>query len=262
MPRGDLASRNLKSISDSGARHHPGTMRRRSDVQGLGPSKPEEVKAVKVDPVEGLKRAKAETNAQQISFDKVAEAAETDKRKEDERREPVSSPPKNVGELQMGRGVDRIVRSIFDLPDIPTEHEEIRKSLRFDGRASDLSHGELVNALNEADELAQRAAELLANVKSVHDVFEIHAKAVESTLRMRGHEALIELKDRGKYSGRFGAEDVEAMMAKLHADEFVDLEKRKGEAKRTVDVVASLFERCVDRARHLSNMVARSRTDG
>lgn len=175
--------------------------------------------------------------------------------------EKTTPPPAPSQANHLPRGMERIVRSIFDIEDLEVEFEELRKKIKFDQRASSLTTGQLVDALDEAGENGMRAAELLANAQVVLESFDAHAEIIESGLQERAHEELTELKEAKKYKGRFSKADVESMMAKIDPVAYRDAREKRAEAKRTVDVLDSLVKQWFKRQDNVRAMLSSKRGD-
>lgn len=155
---------------------------------------------------------------------------------------------------------DRIVTKIFSLEDPMAVYEDVRASLRM-GRASGASYGQLVDALDEAEENAMRAMELLVNTKDAHDGFEIDAKIIAGSLRERAVQELEDRKAAGTLKKAITNDDVEAVMAANYPDEWQELEHKRGKARRTIDLLAALHEASRERAKDLRAMVSKFRGD-
>jgi hypothetical protein len=159
----------------------------------------------------------------------------------------------------LSRGFERIVRSIFDGPELDEEWEELRRNLQFEDRASSKSHGQIQDALDRSTENAQRAAELLARAKVNLERFEAYAAVTQSAIRERAHAELTTQKEDGTYRGRFSKDDVEAAMATIAADEYSALNIKRAEVKRAIDALEALASNWVERTRNLRAMLAMGR---
>ncbi len=140
-------------------------------------------------------------------------------------------------------------------------YERVRAALQMGKRASSASYGEMVDALDAAEENASQAMELFINAKVSLDAFEIDATIVESGMRDQAVALLEEEKARGERKKAITNGDVEAVMAARFPDEWQDLSRRRGQAKRTVDMLSDLCERCRERAKDLRAMVSKYRGD-
>lgn len=163
-----------------------------------------------------------------------------------------------VNKLSMGTHA-RIVDALFDLPDPMAEYLAIKASLTFGGRASSLSYGQLVDALDDAQSVAERASRLLASAKVTHDAFEMDAQVIEGALREQAVADLQQQKAEGKRSKAITNDDIAAVMAAAFPDEYRDLQSRRSKAKRTVLAIEQLYDRACARAGDLRAMVQRTR---
>lgn len=183
------------------------------------------------------------------------------------------SPPKEekkpateAQHLTMGDGFERVITHQFRVVDEEQEYLELRASLLFkDERASALGYGELLNALDAAEDLAHRGAELAARAHLAYLEFEINAQLILSPLHEAAKKALEDRKaemvrEKGSAGKQITNDDVKAEIAVLFPDEWTELETKKKKAKLSVSLFDNLAERLVSRAGHLRTMVARSRT--
>lgn len=168
---------------------------------------------------------------------------------------------KTAADLSLGDGYDRIVTHLFRLVDPMKVYEEVRQTLRMGGRASASSYGELVDALDDAAEASMRAIELLVNAKDAHDAFEIDAKIIMATMRQEATDILEDQKAKGLMKKAITNDDVEAVMAANHPDDWQELERKRGRAKRTIDMLAALHEAAREREKDLRAMVSKFRGD-
>lgn len=178
--------------------------------------------------------------------------------------ERASKAPKNAEELEMGGGFGRVITHQFRPTDAYLEYTELRAMLRSDGRASALSYGELVDALDVAEDAAHRGAELCAQAKVVHDEFDFNAKVIAAALRKNAVEELerrkAEFKAENKTAGKaITNDDIEAEIASQNPDEWLELESRRGKARRSIALFEDLAVRLAERAKDLRQMVARAR---
>lgn len=165
------------------------------------------------------------------------------------------SSPSQASELEMGNGFQRVVTHLFDFQGDPMEtYERVRESLRLGTRASQASYGTLVDALDQAEEMASTAMELLINAKVTHDAFEIDSKIVKGALWEQATQALEAEKAAGERKKAIVIADVEAWMASNHPDEWRALEVKAGQARRMVAMLEDLAERTRQRAGHLRVM--------
>lgn len=161
-----------------------------------------------------------------------------------------STPPELI------RGVDRIVKSIFDDRDLGDEYEELRKGLQFTDRASSKTIGQIQDALDQATENAQRISELVAGARVVGERYMADRAIILSGIRERAQHELIQAKKAGNYQGRSSAEDVEAMMAQLAPDQYRDLASQEAQIKHTIKVLEALESNWTERTRNLRAMLS------
>jgi hypothetical protein len=164
----------------------------------------------------------------------------------------------SIGALNMGTHA-RIVDTLFDMPDPMTEYLAIKASLSFGGRASSMSYGQLIDALDDAQSVAERCSRLVANAKVTLDAFNMDAEVISGVLREQAVMDLQAQKDAGTRSKAITNDDITAVMAKKFPDEFRDLEIKKGKARRMVAAIEALYDRASARAGDLRAMVQRSR---
>jgi hypothetical protein len=172
--------------------------------------------------------------------------------------------PKKAEELEMGGGFGRVITHQFRPTDAYLEYTELRTMLRSEGRASQLSYGQLVDALDVAEDAAHRGAELCAQAKVMHDEFDFNAKVIAAALRKNAVEELerrkAEFKAENKTAGKaITNDDIEAEIASQNPDEWLELESRRGKARRSIALFEDLAVRLAERAKDLRQMVARAR---
>lgn len=162
----------------------------------------------------------------------------------------------------MGPGYDRIITKIFTAVEDPMDtYQKVRDRLRIGTRASAASYGQLVDALDEAEETAMQAMELLVNAKDAHDGFEIDSKIIAGALREKAVAELEDRKAQGVLKKAITNDDVEAVMAAKYPDEWQTLEHKRGKARRTIDLLSELAERSRERCKDLRAMVSKFRGD-
>lgn len=163
---------------------------------------------------------------------------------------------------------ERIVTTVFDMPDPHEEFRRLREDLELSAiRPSAASYGAVVDALDQAEKNAQRAVELVANFELAHEAFLMDELAISGPLRERA-KAQLEKEKREEFE-RLKAEvgskastgkqiteaDVLAAVASMFPDEARVLASRKAEGKGALDSVKSLAFRWAERARDLRAMV-------
>jgi hypothetical protein len=164
---------------------------------------------------------------------------------------------------------ERIVTTVFDLPEPHQEFERLRTELQLtDVRASSASYGQVVDALDQAEKNAQSAVELKVNFEAVQKAFEMDALVISGPLRERAKETLEQEKrdEFEKQKAVHGSKaptgkqiteaDVEACLASMFPDEARVLAQRGAEAKGALEATKSLAERWAERARDLRMMVS------
>ncbi len=208
----------------------------------------------------GSKLGSALVNAKQDERldDKVAQDQQ---RRDDAARHRRAEAPEKASELTMGTH-QRIVDHLFDLPAPMEVYERVRRGLSFGGRASTLGYGDLVDALDEAEQLAADASQLSANMKVALRAFELDADVIRGAIRAEARDDLQNQKDAKGTKGVLTIADIEAAMAAKYPDEYRDLELRHAKAKRSSDAIEQLSELARDRARDLRAMVAKARDGG
>jgi hypothetical protein len=161
-------------------------------------------------------------------------------------------------ELSMGVGYDRIVATLFDMPDPHEAYLRVKLSLRLGVKASRADYGTLVDALDEAQEMADQAYDLFVNAKVAADSYDIDAQMIESGMREQAMAALMDEYQAKKRKSPTN-DDVTAWMAAQFPDEWRDVQARRGRARRMIAKLENLSQRAHERARDLRQMVASSR---
>lgn len=164
----------------------------------------------------------------------------------------------------MGPAYKRIVSSTFDIPDPDKEYARIRATLKLGTRASRADYGEMVDALDEAEETTMAAMELYIHAKVALEDYEIYADMRGGAMREQAITILQSAKaDLKKDSGTSGKQitdaDVRMTMARIFPEEYRALEKDRSQNKHTVDLIKELVERCRERCRDLRSMVGKAR---
>jgi hypothetical protein len=211
-------------------------------------------------PRRARQRAAAEAEAPALpGMGEVADQVEADDehkaQAEAARRATATTDP---AELALGSGYDRIVDTLFDLPDPYDTYQLVKRSLQLGTRASRADYGTLVDALDAAQDMADKAYDLYVNAKTAADSYEIDAKAIESGMRDQAMAALME-EYKAKQRPSPKNDDVDAYMAAKFPDEWRDIQQRRGRARRMVRKLENLATRASERAKDLRQMVARAR---
>ena len=152
---------------------------------------------------------------------------------------------------------DKIVRTVFTMPEPHEVHARLRKGLQMSMRPSRADYGIIVDALDEAESNAQDAVDLLVNAELVLELFEIDARVIEASLRKRAVERMKAEREKGDKPHTEA--DVKAAIATLFPDEHRDLERRRAEAKGGIDSVRSLADRWREKVRDLRAMTQATR---
>jgi len=246
-------------------------MRSRKPAAGVAPTAREKADAVvaagqddkpEAPPRRSRKRAAAAAAEEPVlpGMTAVGDEAEAD---QDEREQADARKRKTSTEdpatLSLGGGVDRIVDTLFDLPDAHEEYLAVKASLRLGTRASRADYGTLVDALDAAEDMAERAYRIFVNAKVARDAYDIDAQAIEAGMREQANAALQAEKDAKTRSKAITDADVVAYMAAKFPDEWRDVTARRGRARRTISYLENLSYRAAERAKDLRQMVARAR---
>lgn len=165
-----------------------------------------------------------------------------------------------IEQLTMGQGFDRIVRTLFDVEATEEEYQQLRKNLTFQESVAGMGYGQLVDALDVAQDRALRSRELLALARVTLTNYEISCKQILASYREKATAELQTQKDSGKFSKAITNDDVEAVMARSYPKEWHAIATRIKESEEFVKVLGALEERWVDRAKNLQQMVARNRS--
>ena len=139
-------------------------------------------------------------------------------------------------------------------------YQRVRDSLRM-GRASGASYGQLVEALDEAEENAVLAMEVYVNAAVALESFEIDAKIVLGTLRDDATAILEDEKAQGQRKKAITNDDVESVMAAKFPDEWQSVTNKRAKAQQTVKLLGDLCERARERCKDLRAMVSKFRGD-
>ncbi len=231
----------------------------------LGP--PIEEKLFTDDEKNEPRKSKRSSSTEAPNTEAAGEAAAADAEAAAQRkRERAAQAPERAEDLTMGEGFERIITHQFRVTDSFEEYVRLRAALRFrNDRASALNRGDLMDALDAAEDAAHEAAELAAQAKVAHDSFEIDAKVIQASMRQEALNALTdrkaELKASTGASGKaIAEEDIKAEMAAQHPDEYMSLESKRSKANRSVDLLDDLAKKLAERAKDLRAMFSNSRS--
>jgi len=247
-------------------------MRSRKPAAGVAPTAREKADAVvaagqddkpEAPPRQSRKRAAAAAAAPAApalpGMSEVADATEADdEHKEQQERARRATATVDPADLSIGNGYDRIVDTLFDMADPYVVYEEVKRSLRLGTRASRADYGTMVDALDAAQEMAEKAFDLYVNAKTAHDSYDIDASAIEAGMRDQAMAALME-EYKAKQRRSPTNDDVISYMAAKFPDEWRDIQQRRGRARRMVRKLENLTSRASEKAKDLRQMVARAR---
>lgn len=153
-------------------------------------------------------------------------------------------PATPFGELPApGQGFDRIVETVFDLPDPMAEYEALEAALR-------TAPGAFVNeALSAAEDHARRAHRLYVCARVDAERFNRDAATIEGAMRVQAVAELTSEKDAGTMKKQITEADIAARVATLYPDEVADLSDRRIRVRKMVEHMenfAALWKsRCV-----------------
>lgn len=161
-------------------------------------------------------------------------------------------------------GFENIVDSLFKFdPDEVYEH--VLNSLELAGQASRTDYGDLVDALDAAEENARKALQLLANAKVAAVNYENDIKVLEAELHEQAVSEIMAKYDDPmdkSVTKKPTVADIEAYKISTYHDEWHDMKERVTKAKRTVEYMEGLAGLTAQRARDLRQMVASCRGAG
>lgn len=151
-----------------------------------------------------------------------------------------------------------IVTSVFSIPEPMELYARIEAGIR-PIKASAASMGELLDALDAAQENARLARQLLANTKATVDAVELDTNVLVSAMRDAALASLEKEKEVGTRKKAITEADVLGTVAMHFPDEWKDIQGRLSKSKLTVGYIESLCERAAERARDLRAIVGSSR---
>ncbi len=154
-----------------------------------------------------------------------------------------------------GRGYDRIVERVFDLPDPDDEYRALEAALV----VGDREHDSLAAALDRAEDNARRAHRLYVAAKLDRDRYEADAEVVTAALREQATDVLQQQKAAGLRSKAITDADVLAQCAAMHPDEWRDIVDRRSRARLTVEHLERLADLWVSRCRSLTALLSARR---
>lgn len=159
---------------------------------------------------------------------------------------------------RLATDLQRIVTSTFTMPAVDEAATRLEEKLHAI-RPSRCDYGTIADALDEAQENARLAMQLLVNAKLANDRFIADAQLTESGMRDHVHARLQSEKDRGQRSKAITDADVVAAMANCFPDEWQQIELTKHQARRTIAYLEDLCDRMRERARDLRALVSNAR---
>lgn len=164
-----------------------------------------------------------------------------------------ASTAQSEPEIMLGAGFDAIVETLFKF-DAEAAYERIKKSLQLDMKPSRAEYGMLVNALDEAEEIARLSLQMLANCKLARKSLEAEVEVLEGSMR---EEAQKQLRNEGINKPTIA--DVQARMVRNYHDTYRHLQEKKAKASATLDYIEGLTKVTQERARDLRAMVSQGR---
>ncbi len=150
-------------------------------------------------------------------------------------------------------GYGRIIRSVFKI-DEEGAFASLQKGLTFARKASQMSYGERVDALDEASGMVMLAGQLAANAKVVLTMYELDVEVLRAPMRRDAKKRLVDEK-KSEGGKQITNADVAAMIAELWPDEHRRQEENLAKAKAAVAHVQLLAERWGYRAREIETIV-------
>lgn len=161
-------------------------------------------------------------------------------------------------------GFENIIDSVFTF-DAESAYTEVKASLELVGKASRTDYGELVDALDAAEENARKALQLVANAKVAGENYQNDIKVLESALHEQAVDELMgkfDDPDDKSVTKKPTIADIEAYKIANYHDEWHSMKERVAKSKRTVEYLEGLAGLTAQRARDLRQMVASCRGAG
>lgn len=251
-------------------------MRRRQQPAGLTPAEPPQAPTgpQAADPPKGLNGPAAPPEPQhggQMNLSNVVELPEAWKNKgnigPEEPQKPKAPPsdPEDRKVYPLGMGAEKIVESIFSMPDSGEEYDDLNRLLKLEERFTSMSSGQQLDELERCQECVMRAMRLLAVVKAMAAEQEEHIEVVLSALKREALENLQSersaLKEAKQAAKQITNDDILTEVRRIHPDELLDHTMRREKTKRMVQVVERLADAWVERGRDLRVMVGKSRSE-
>lgn len=190
------------------------------------------------------------TSAKEVSLEGV-----------DRHQKPVgSNANKRAGSVKM-EGFETIIDNLFVF-DADAAYQEVRDFLTLSGKASRAEYGMLVDALDQAAEMAVTAHQLLANARVAFSRFEVDSNVLSSTLREQCVQEIMAKfndPDDKTVTKKPTIADIEAYMASNYYDEISDQKGQLTKAKESCNYIEGLVKALEQRQRDLRQMVASAR---
>ncbi len=175
-------------------------------------------------------------------------------------------PPSTVRDIfeqpgapQLLGAYERIVRTIYTL-DEQTVFEELNAKLRFSKAANRMEYGELVDAIEEATQLANKASLLHVNARVALETYLADVEVMRADMRDRARADLEGDKRKNEGKGKAITDaDLRARMAGMYPDDFRSVEVRTAKAEGAIKHLGQLHDRWVERVRVLDAILRTSR---
>jgi hypothetical protein len=165
--------------------------------------------------------------------------------------------PAAPGEPKLPAGYARIVRSVFKI-DEEKVFAQATERLRFAKRAHLVEYGEIIDALDEASEIATHVSQLRVNAKAVLKSYKADVEVLRADMRAKAVAALQAEKPE-KGGKTITDADVVARMAGAFPDEYRRQEELIAKVEGTVAFLDQLVEDWGARRRELEGMMRTSR---
>lgn len=157
----------------------------------------------------------------------------------------------------MSPDFERIVESLFDLPDAMAEYERLERSLKLGDQRTDL--GALQKALDEAEDNARIAHKLYCNAKVEQLRHDREFAAFQAPIWSAVTARLQEQKDKGSRSKQITDGDVQAGCAEYYPDEHREHAVRSAKVKLMVEHAETLAKLWQQRCSGLQSQISNRR---
>lgn len=167
-------------------------------------------------------------------------------------------------------GYENIIDSLFTF-DPDQAVKQVTECLQFSKQASRTEYGELVDALDQAEENARVALQLVANSEVALVNYKNDMETIRAGIREKAVEEMMDDSDDGdedtegakkkppKPKKRPTIADIDAYMRSTYHDELNDADDRLAKGKQMVEYFRGLATLTAQRARDLRQMVASCR---